>query len=44
VDVLEEAVWTFTLDMADVGPVGAELPARLVCDLLLEPLDLAAQV
>lgn len=34
----------FTLDMADVSPVRVELATRLICDLLLEPLDLAAQV
>lgn len=33
-----------TLDVADVGPLRGELAAGLICDLLLETLDLAAQV
>lgn len=35
----------FTLDVADVGPLRVNgLAASLLCDLLLQPLDLTAQV
>lgn len=44
----DKTIWLrgrgFTLDMADVSPVRVKLAACLICDLRLEPLDLAAQV
>lgn len=34
----------FTLNVSDVSSVGADLPGRLLCNLLFEPLDFTAEV